>query len=503
MRPTRRQFLRTTGSSLALGGSLAFLSQLRPVSAQEAKLDPDRLRVDDGIEPTVRLLEDTPREKLIEDVAHRLKNGLSYRELLAALLLAGVRNVQPRPQVGFKFHAVLVINSAHLASLASPDSDRWLPIFWAIDRFKSAQNETMKTSGWRMGKVDEAKIPAAREARKAFGDAMEAWDEESADAAAAAVARYCGRDEAFELFARYGCRDWRDIGHKAIYVSNAFRTLDCIGWHHAEPVLRSLAYALMKYDGQNPATADHDADRPGRRNRELLKEIKPTWQDGKSSRDATTHLLSTFRSADDADAPKAVVEALNDGVGIESVWDAILSASGELLMRRPGIVSLHSVTSSNALRYAYAAAGDRDTRLLLLLQNAAFLPLFRGAIGNHAQSGKQVDTFEPAEGVVGDGAVDDIFAEVNHDRTAAARIALAYLDQTHAAEELIHAARRLVFLKGNDAHDYKFSSAVLEDYYNVSLDWRNRFLATSLFYLPGSGQPDNALVVGIRAALSA
>jgi hypothetical protein len=34
--------------------------------------------------------------------------------VLAALLLAGVRNIQPRP-VGFKFHAVLVVNSAHLA----------------------------------------------------------------------------------------------------------------------------------------------------------------------------------------------------------------------------------------------------------------------------------------------------------------------------------------------------------------------------------------------------
>ena len=62
------------------------------------------------------------------------------------------------------------------------------------------------------------------------------------------------------------------------------------------------------------------------------------------------------------------------------------------------------------------------------------------------------------------------------------------------------AARRLVFLKGNDAHDYKFSSAVLEDYGHVSPHWRNRYLAASLFYLPGSGAPDNALVGRTRAA---
>ena len=62
--------------------------------------------------------EDTPRERLIEAVAGRIRDGLGYQPLLAALMLAGVRGIQPRP-VGFKFHAVLVVNSAHLASLAA------------------------------------------------------------------------------------------------------------------------------------------------------------------------------------------------------------------------------------------------------------------------------------------------------------------------------------------------------------------------------------------------
>src|SRR5205085_10499009 len=158
---------------LSLGTGLEFLSGLAPVSAAEAQLNPSSLRWDSGIEPVVRLLEQTPRERLLEEVASRIKQGLSYRDVLAALLLAGVRNVQPRPQVGFKFHAVLVINSAHLASLASADNDRWLPIFWALDRFKSAQNETLHSSGWRMAAVDEAKVPAGTKAREAFVRAMD------------------------------------------------------------------------------------------------------------------------------------------------------------------------------------------------------------------------------------------------------------------------------------------------------------------------------------------
>jgi hypothetical protein len=498
---TRRQFLESSlGASAMLGGGLAFLSNLQPVSAEDARLPSSMLRPDDGIEPTLKLIEQTPRETLLEEVASRIKKGLTYREVLAGLLLAGVRNVQPRPQVGFKFHAVLVINSAHLASLASPDGDRWLPIFWALDRFKSAQAETLKANGWKMGAVDEATVPSPSKARQAFIDAMEKWDEQAADAAAAGVARGCGRDEAFELFARFGCRDFRDIGHKAIYVANSFRTLESIGWRHAEPVLRSLAYALLKYDGENPSKSDQDADRPGRRNAELIKKVKPTWRDGQPSAEATTHFLSTFRSASYADACDAVVEALNSGVAPSSIADALLAMSSELLMRQPGILTLHSVTSSNALHYAYQAAGDADLRLMLLLQNASFMTLFRGSMNNRAQQ-TRVDEFE-ATMPSGHDAVGEIFAEAGSDRMKAASKALGYLNQTGDAKDLMHTARRLVFLKGNDAHDYKFSSAVLEDYYSIAPGLRNRYLAAAMFYLPSSQAKDNALVGRIRAAFA-
>ena len=498
-RTSRRRFLQTTlGGGLLLGGGSSFLSQLRPVSAAEAQLHPSLVQLDSGIEPTVRLLEETPRDRLIEEAASRVKAGLSYRELLAALLLAGVRNVQPRPAVGFKFHAVLVINSAHLASLASPDADRWLPIFWALDRFKSAQLETQKANGWRMAPVDEPKVPAPSKAREEFIRAMDDWDESRADAAAAALARTAGRNEAFELFARYGARDFRDIGHKAIFVANSFRTLECIGWQHAEPVLRSLAYALLKFDGENPAKADAAPDRPWRKNVELSNKIRPNWLDGKPSPEAASHLLSTFRAAPEDESCAAVIEALNDGVSPASVWDALMSASAELLMRRTSIITLHSVTSSNALRYAYETSADPQTRLMLLLQNAAFVSLFRGAAGKLSETRVDQITAAPS-----DDGIAGIFNEASHDRSSAARKALAYLEGGGEVAPLMHAARKLVFLKGTDAHDYKFSSAVLEDYHHLSPEWRNRYLAASLFYLPGSQAKDNALVGRIRAALNA
>jgi hypothetical protein len=500
----RRSFLKAAAGSGALAalGDLGFLAQLQPVSAAEARLKPEMVRFHPDIEPLVRLLEETPRERVLEEVGARLKRGLAYRELLAALLLAGVRNIQPRP-VGFKFHAVLVINSAHLASLASSDTDRWLPIFWAIDQFKSSQARDVQEGNWTMPPVDETAVPPSHKAKQALIDALDNWDEAAADAAIVGLARTAGANEIFEILCRYGVRDFRELGHKEIYVANSFRTLEAIGWHHAEPVLRSLVYAMVDRVGakENPARADFPADRPFRRNRENAKQIRAGWVDGKRDADATTELLQAIRSGSAADTSELTLKLLNRGAAPQSIFDALFDGAGELLMQAPGIASLHATTFTNAVHYAWQHTHNDETRRLLLLQNAAFLPLYRG---NSKDKGIRIDKLEPASpDELGADAIEEIFAAISTDRMSASRKLLAYLKTNPDPKPLAAAARRLIFLKGRDSHDYKFSSAVLEDYEHLAPPWRDRFLAASVFNLRGSGEKDNDLVQRIRAALNA
>jgi hypothetical protein len=508
MPSNRRRFLGASaaGSVLCGLGDLGFLSRLGPVSAAEAAIDPKIVRLEPEIEPLVQLLEVTSRDKLLEEVAARIKHGLSYRDVVAALLLAGVRNVQPRPSVGHKFHAVLVVNSAHIASLASPDSDRWLPIFWALDYFKESQARDVSEGNWTMAPVDESAVPPARKAKAAFAAAMDNWDESAADAAIAGMARSGGANEIYEVLFRYGARDFRSIGHKAIYVANSLRTLQCIGWQHAEPVLRSLVYALLNHSGEeNPAKHDYSADRSWRHNRDRSARIKEDWTGCASSPSAAAELLGTLRRGSDDEACDHVVDLLNHGSGPQSIWDALFDCAGEFLLRQPGLVSLHAVTTTNALHYAFQASGEDHTRRLLMLQNAAFLPLFRAAMeGRGKLREARIDQLEPLAATThGPSAIEEIFTDASRDRITAARKALGYLQAGHDPTLLIDAARRLVFLKGNDAHDYKFSSAVLEDYYHASPKWRDRFLASSLLLLPGSADKDNSLVKRTRSALSA
>jgi hypothetical protein len=330
---------------------------------------------------------------------------------------------------------------------------------------------------------------------------MDNWDEAAADAAIVGLARTAGADEIFELLCSYGVRDFYEIGHKQIYVANSFRTLQTIGWQHAEPVLRSLAYGLLDREGAKKHTGKPDPHELSlfRRNLESLQKIHAGWLDGSLSSEATSDLLQTVRAGSGEEISDKVIELLNDGVSPHSVFDALFDGAGELLMRAPGILSLHATTFTNATHYAWQRIRSDETRRLLLLQNAAFMALYRGHQGT---AGVRIDSLQPTPTKAsGPDAIEEIFAEISSDRLEASRKILSYLRSSPDPKPLADAARRLIFLKGHDSHDYKYSSAVLEDYSWMAPPWRDRYLAATAFYLKGSAAPDNDLVKRTRAAM--
>jgi hypothetical protein len=171
-------------------------------------------------------------------------------------------------------------------------------------------------------------------------------------------------------------------------------------------------------------------------------------------------------------------------------------------MARPGVGPLHAVTSAHALHDAGESSGSDETRLLMLLQAAAFMAMFRDRSGIEPAQADLAPLEQGAElKTTGPAAIEEIFAEVSRDRAAAARKTVAFLRGGGSAEALMTAWRRLVFLKGNDAHDYKLCAAAMEEYPHVSAAWRDPYLATGMFYLPGSGDRDNPLVARTHAAL--
>src|SRR5262249_35794680 len=84
---TRRDFVQTAA---AAAGAVSILGDLGPIAAGDASPDPNLVRLSPEIEPLVRVIEETPRSQLLEEIAGRIRGGLAYKELLAALFLAGI-----------------------------------------------------------------------------------------------------------------------------------------------------------------------------------------------------------------------------------------------------------------------------------------------------------------------------------------------------------------------------------------------------------------------------
>jgi hypothetical protein len=486
----RRTFLQ---ASAALG--LAAALPGRPVAARPLEAGAVAFRPE--IEPVVRWIEETPRDRILETTVSALNGGLSYRDLLSGLFLAGIRNIQPRP-VGFKFHAVLVVHSGHTLGQTAPVGDQLLPIFWALDNFKASQAQDVKEGDWSLSPAPKV-VPGPERAATDFAEAMERWDSEAADTAVAGLVRGGSSAGVFEEIWKYAVRDQRNIGHKPIFAMQCARTLNEIGWEHAEPVLRSLVYGMLDLQGDRQAAPVG----PYESNRELARTLRADWTVGRNDPGAAKALLETFRQATPEGAAGAAAKAINEGVAPGSVWDAILLAGNEFLLSEPGIAPLHAVTAANALHYIYETSARDETRRLALLQAAGWLPLYRGRVKN--ASAIHLDAIEPArpEGNPAE-ATAAIFDEVGRDRKKAAALAVGYLQGGGHADDVFAMARRMIFHKGTDSHHYKYGAALWEEV-RLATDpaWQRALTAAAMSYVPAASAPDSPLMKRAREAADA
>jgi hypothetical protein len=114
---------------------------------------------DPAVAVLIKLLEDSPRELIPRELVRLIRGGLRYEDLLSALALAAVRNVQPYPDVGYKYHSVMMLRSIHLTTQHLQSSDKWLPIAWATNYFKETQAQERDTDGWRQNLQRLHQIP--------------------------------------------------------------------------------------------------------------------------------------------------------------------------------------------------------------------------------------------------------------------------------------------------------------------------------------------------------
>src|SRR5262249_42173295 len=365
MQPTRRRFLHaaaTSGAMLGLGDLSAF-QHLACADEPKTKGRDWQVRYGADIEPIVRLIEETPATKCAEVMLAQLRRGLSYRDFMTGLFLAGLRN---GGDMGY-YHCIYMIHSANQLSLDAPVGERMLAMFGCLGLFKYWQERRSTEPGHFGMQKSPSAIRDPDKAQAQFRAAMANGDADAAEQAIISLVLSESRSRLFDLMGRHG---FRDGVHSWIFVSNSCRILDCLGWERGEPVFRAMARYLA---GKSEWEETWYLPTLSRCKKEI-ESLPAGWADTKGDAGMTRELLAVMRDKDADGAIRLSLSNLASGkIRAGAVWDAVHLAAGEAYIRGDTTNGLHSNTGLNALHYAFRASGDREIRLQSLMRAVSWL----------------------------------------------------------------------------------------------------------------------------------
>ncbi|HET6163212.1 MAG TPA: hypothetical protein VFG37_06060 [Planctomycetota bacterium] len=485
MHPTRRDFLGGIAGGVVAGTLLRRLPLL-PGRVPESPQSIDEL---------VTWIADVKHEQANAELLDRLKKGLAVEPLFAALYLAGLRHVEPRP-LGFKYHCVLQMASLWNVMQALPPPERALPLVYALDDFKRSQAEQVAAGDWRLPAPDENALPAAGKARAEFDAAMEAWDLAKADAAVTSLVRNAKREEVIAALAPWSLRSFGNAGHGAICAANGIRTLDVIGWGHAEPFARALVHGLLELERSADTAAFARAKERAR--------VAPGKARGGFDA-ALPAALAALRKSDSAQAQQLFADLERETGSMRAGWLTACAYALELLARTPGLFAVHAATGVESIQWLATAVGELEFARLAQSLAAGWLPLWREAFVRGGTT-RDVDVallLAPANDATVEvrGAVRALEG-LGPDRWATARSIVGGLRVGNVREIFVARARELLVAKGDEPHDWKFFVALGQLATRCGDEMAGPLLACGVHYLRDAADADFAPVATARAALA-
>lgn len=474
---------------LGLGsGAVGLLLDRRGVAALPAA--PPRGRLGDltRVKDLAERVRRASREAAFDVASAAIEAGATPATLIGAAFLAGIQEIRPR-SVGGKLHAVMMVESAfQLIEKVSP-REAWLAALWTLDDCKRSQDRDVREAGdWTLPPRPKVAFPSAAHARRELLAALESWDADRADRALVGLLAFGGSaaspGDVFEILRPAAARSFTDIGHKIIFCTQVERALARLDAEYAEPALRSLVNGLLYEDSGGRRTESYEGAQG------LVKDFPVGWMRGRESAAESLGLLRQLRGTTTAQAQALVLAAFNAGLGPATVWDGLRLYAAEIFHRRNPSATrrhapVHPVTEINAFHYAWRTTRDEETRRLMILQGAGWLPLLRqdliGFFG--PMEGEGIDTLGVAEDTA--PPVDALFEAPS---PTAARVRLDR-DPTAAAA---YRARLRSFLmtRANQSHQYKFLAAVEEESERIHPQWASRMLAPAVTYLPTARDPE-------------
>ena len=373
----RRRFLQMAGA-LGLGSELgpwASLRTITPLRADDTRVKPEMVKFRPEIEPVVRLLEETPRDRALEVAIAAAQEGALIQESARRTVPGG----HPQHQAAAGGLQVPRRDGDQLGARAGPVVGRQRTA--AAAALGARQLQVVAGTGCqgrRLGARARRRMPAAEDRTARERNSSGPWK--------CGTPRPPTRPSPRSAAAQAPPRRWSRCGAWPCATSGISVTRRSSPPRAGEPCRRSAGSMPSRCCGRSSsecstcrATPVLGPVGPYEANLENAAKIRPDWHDrprrpsrhpGAASGHAPGDAGSGFGRSRQA-AQSGRFHPARSGTPPSSP-----PASCSCTAR--DIVALHATTSTNALHYIFTASGDDTTRRLALLQAVGWQPMYRG-----------------------------------------------------------------------------------------------------------------------------
>ncbi len=376
---TRREFLADVGRGMlvaSVGYGIATELGLAPAFAADAS---DALDFG-SLEPLVRLMQETPVNKLLPVLADKLKSGTALSRLVAAGALANARTFGGEDYVGF--HTVMALGPSLHMSRELPDALQPLPVFKVLYRNTNRIQENGGRKEEVLHQVKPATLSEALPGNELLREAVHRKDVNEAERTFATLAQLSADDALNQLL--YTVQEHTEV-HRVVLPYRAWDLLDLIGKEQAHTLLRQSVRYCVKAESWQQTGAD-TAPRtllPKMLEQHKLLGRTPGTQAAEDK--WVDELSQTFFKSSPEQAAEAAATALAEGFAPNAIAEAISLAANQLVLRDQGrppraespgkpvgsvhgdSIGVHACDSANAWRNLARVSNSRNTFACLIL----------------------------------------------------------------------------------------------------------------------------------------
>jgi hypothetical protein len=332
------------------------------------------------LEPLVRLMQETPVNRLLPALTEKLTAGAGLHRLTAAAALANARTFGGEDYVGF--HTMMALAPAlHMAG-ELPKNLQPLPVFKVLYRNTNRIQEKGGRKEEVLHAVKPGALPEARPGAEVLREAVHRKNVEEAEQTFAALAQFSPEDALNDLL--HTVQDNTEV-HRVVLPYRSWDLLDLIGPEQAHTLLRqSVRYCVKAESWPRPASWDQPrALLPKLLERHGLLDRKPG---GRAAEDKWVEDLSqTLFQSTPEQAAEAVAGALAEGIAPAAIGEALSLTANQLVLRDRGrppreespgkppgsvhgdSIGVHAGDSANAWRNLARVSNARNTFACLIL----------------------------------------------------------------------------------------------------------------------------------------